>query len=241
MAVRPEGYALRRYDSIDSTNDEARRLAQAGECGPLWLVAREQTKGKGRRGRIWVSENGNLYATLLTAGAQSRTGELAFVSGLAAGDTIATFAPSASVTLKWPNDVLLNGRKAAGILLESFGATVAIGIGINLGVYPQGTEFPATSIKENAVTAPEPDEALTVLAGAMSAWYELWRAKGFAPVREAWLGRASGLGQKIRARLETSEAEGVFDTLDDDGALLLRIAGGSRRRIAAGDVFFRCC
>jgi BirA family transcriptional regulator, biotin operon repressor / biotin---[acetyl-CoA-carboxylase] ligase len=239
MAEWPKGVALRQYESLDSTNEEARRLANAGARGPLWIAARQQTNGKGRRGRIWVSDAGNLFATLLTQGAARRTGELAFVSALAVGDTLAAFAPQSLVSLKWPNDVLLDGRKAAGILIENFGAAIAIGVGINLASNPAGTEFPATSVKENTGTAPEPDAALTVLAGAMAAWYERWRVEGFAPIREAWLSRAAGLGRSIRARLETSEVEGVFDTMDQDGALLIRMQGGSIRRIEAGDVFLR--
>ena len=237
MAEWPKGYALRQYESIDSTNDEARRLASAGERGPLWITARVQRSGKGRRGRVWVSQDGNLFATLLTAGGNARSGELAFLAGLAAGETVAAFAPNATVSLKWPNDVLLNGKKTAGILLENFGAALAIGVGINLTSYPPGTEFPATSIKENADVAPESGAALTVLAGAMAAWYEVWRTCGFTPLREAWLQRASGLGKQVRARLETEEVQGVFETLDGDGALMLRMSDNSLRRIAAGDVF----
>jgi BirA family biotin operon repressor/biotin-[acetyl-CoA-carboxylase] ligase len=237
MAEWPKGYALRQYESIDSTNEEARRLANAGERGPLWIAARVQETGKGRRGRVWVSQDGNLFATLLTAGPNARSGELAFLAGLAAGETVAAFAPKAEVSLKWPNDVLLNGKKAAGILIENFGAALAIGVGINLASYPPGTEFPATSIKENAGSAPESGEALTVLAEAMAAWYEVWRARGFAPLRETWLQRASGLGSEVRARLETEEVKGVFETLDGDGALMLRMSDGALRRIAAGDVF----
>jgi BirA family biotin operon repressor/biotin-[acetyl-CoA-carboxylase] ligase len=237
MAEWPKGYALRQYESIDSTTEEARRLAAAGERGPLWITARVQETGKGRRGRVWVSQDGNLFATLLTAGANARSGELAFLAGLAVGDTVAAFAPKAGVSLKWPNDVLLNGKKIAGILIENFGAALAIGIGINLVSYPPGTEFPATSIKENAATAPEPGAALTILASAMAAWYEVWRARGFEPLRETWLQRASGLGKQVRARLETEEVKGVFETLDGDGALMLRMPDGSLRRIAAGDVF----
>jgi BirA family biotin operon repressor/biotin-[acetyl-CoA-carboxylase] ligase len=234
----PEGVGIRRYGSIDSTNDEARRLAEAGEQGPLWIVAREQEKGRGRRGRTWVSESGNLFATLLTRASKPVSGQLAFAAGLAAGESVAQLAPSIPVTLKWPNDVLLDGRKVSGILLESFGDALAIGIGINLAHYPADTEFPATSVKGNTGRAPDPDDVLPLLAGAMAAWYEVWRDKGFSPVREAWLARASHLGGQIRARLEGGEIKGMFEGLDEDGALLLRMADGARRRIAAGDVFF---
>jgi BirA family biotin operon repressor/biotin-[acetyl-CoA-carboxylase] ligase len=229
---------IRHYDSIDSTNDEARRLAEAGEKGPLWIVAREQTKGRGRRGRTWVSQAGNLFATLLMP-APRHPGQFAFVAGLAAGEVVAGWAPLASVALKWPNDVLLNGKKVCGILLEGLGRdTFAIGIGINLAGHPMDTEFPATSVKEAMGRAPSPDDAHAMLAGTMSSWYEVWEGGGFAEIREAWLARASHLGQTIRIRLERGESKGVFEGLDEDGALLLRKPDGAVDRIAAGDVFF---
>jgi BirA family biotin operon repressor/biotin-[acetyl-CoA-carboxylase] ligase len=236
----PYGLGLDVHETLDSTNEEARRLAARGERGPLWIVAREQNAGRGRRGRVWVSQRGNLFATLLTRAAPSQAAQLAFAAGLAVGETVAVFVPNAQTTLKWPNDVLLEGKKAAGILLEAVGGhALAIGIGINLAHCPADTEFPATSIAALTGTEPEFDETLVRLAGAMAAWYEIWRGQGFAPVRAAWLARAAGLGSPIRARLEGNEMQGVFETIDDDGALLLRQASGMLTRIAAVEVFFR--
>jgi BirA family biotin operon repressor/biotin-[acetyl-CoA-carboxylase] ligase len=236
----PDGIGLRRFDSIDSTNDEARRLARTGERGPLWIVAREQAAGRGRRGRAWISQRGNLFATLLTRAAQPVAAELAFAAALAAGEAISVLAPSSEVTLKWPNDVLLNGKKAAGILLEGLGEdALAIGIGINLVHHPLDTEFPATSIATATGSAPDPDDVLLKLAGRMAAWYEIWREQGFTPVRAAWMSRAAGLGHPIRARLEGNEMAGLFEDLDMDGALLLRQSSGALVRITAGEVFWR--
>ena len=203
----PQGLGLNVHETLDSTNEAARRLAAAGERGPLWIVAREQT---------------------------------AFAAGLAVAETVAVYAPNAQTTLKWPNDVLLDGKKAAGILLESLTLdALAIGIGINLAHHPTDTEFPAISIADLTGSAPDWDAALLRLAGAMAAWYEVWREQGFAPVRTAWLARAAGLGRPIRARLEGSEMQGVFENLDEDGALLLRQESGTLTRITAGEVFFR--
>jgi len=227
-----------RHDTIDSTNEEARRLAEAGETGPCWIVAAEQTAGRGRRGRTWISERGNLFATLLISptGAVEQRMQLSFVAGLAAADTIACYSPD-GVTLKWPNDVLLFGRKVAGMLLESFGPALVVGFGINLAHFPHDTGFPATSLAALVRNAPSPDEAFTRLAAFWNAWYEAWRRDGFAPVRAAWLARASGLGESIRVRVMDREMNGVFENVDDDGALLLRAANGTLARITAGDVF----
>jgi BirA family biotin operon repressor/biotin-[acetyl-CoA-carboxylase] ligase len=236
----PRDLGLRRYDTLDSTNEEARRLAKSGVRGPLWIVSHEQTAGRGRRGRVWISESGNLFATLLMQATTSLSAQLGFVAGLAAADAIAAHASGAEVALKWPNDVLLNGKKVAGILLEALGHdSLAIGIGINLAHYPRETEIPSISVAAVTGNPPDLDGILLRLASAMTAWYEIWLRQGFQPVRKAWLLRASGLGQPIRARLGDSEREGVFEDLDEDGALLLRDAAGTLTRITAGDVFFR--
>jgi BirA family transcriptional regulator, biotin operon repressor / biotin---[acetyl-CoA-carboxylase] ligase len=236
----PTGLGLRRYETLDSTNEEARRLAKKGISGPLWIVSREQTAGRGRRGRVWISQSGNLFATLLLQAATPLSAQLGFVAGLAAADTIAAHAPGAEVALKWPNDVLLNGEKVAGILLEGLGEdALAIGIGINLAQYPLDTEVPSISIAAVTGSPPDLDGFLLRLASRMTTWYEIWLEQGFQPVRKAWLLRTCGLGHPIRARLADSERDGVFEDMDKDGALLLRDGAGTLMRITAGDVFFR--
>lgn len=240
IAGWPQGLGLQLHDTLDSTNEEARRVAGTGARGPLWIVAREQTAGRGRRGRAWVSQRGNLFATLLTCAPPHIAAQLAFAAALSVGETVRTYAPNAEMTLKWPNDVLLNGRKVAGILLESLGeGALAIGIGINLAHHPRETEFPATSIAALVGSVPDWQAALLRLAETMSAWYEVWRDGGFAPVRTAWLAHAAGLGHPLRARLEGSEMQGIFETIGEDGALILRDTSGARIRIASGEVFFR--
>lgn len=241
----PAGYALLELDEINSTNEEARRRAAAGEKGPLWIAAARQTSGRGRRGNAWQSMAGNLFATLLLRPDKppAACAQLSFVAALAVSDMLARAAPQAELSLKWPNDVLASGRKIAGILLESESRAggeaswLAAGIGVNLAAFPEDTEFPATSLAALGVLPPAPKDALLDLASAFAKWYDIWRAEGFAPVREAWLSRASGLGKRIRARLTNEEIQGVFQGIDETGALLLGV-GGTTRIISAGEVFF---
>ncbi|HTK80019.1 MAG TPA: biotin--[acetyl-CoA-carboxylase] ligase [Rhizomicrobium sp.] len=241
----PEGYAHKHFDIIDSTNDEARRLAATGEAGPIWITTSEQTAGRGRRGRVWVSPKGNLMSTLLINPHRpaAECAQLSFVAAIASADTVAHFAPPADVKVKWPNDVLANGGKISGILLESASAGgepyfLAIGIGINLAHFPPDTEFPATALTALGLPAPPVEAALTQLAAHFAKWYDIWRGQGFSPIRDAWLARAANLGSRIRARLTNEETSGVFEGIDEAGALLLRETAGRTRAIAAGEVFF---
>jgi BirA family transcriptional regulator, biotin operon repressor / biotin---[acetyl-CoA-carboxylase] ligase len=240
----PQGYSRQVHAELDSTNQEARRLADAGEMGPLWIMATRQNAGRGRRGRTWQTATGNLAATLLlrSDASQSVTGQLSFAAALAVAEMAAHFAPHAAIAVKWPNDVLADGSKLAGILLEggpdkSGKAWVAIGIGVNLASHPEGTEFPATSLAGLGIAAPSPEEALTVLAARFAHWYAVWMEHGFETVRTQWLARAKGVGAPIRARLPQETRTGVFEGIDASGALLLN-EGGSVRAIAAGEVFF---
>jgi len=239
IAGWPKGLALVRHDILDSTNEEARRMAERGVLGPLWIFARSQTSGRGRRGNVWISEPGNLFATLLIQEPAKTAAQLGFAASLAAGETVGAYVGQERVRLKWPNDVLLDGRKVGGILLETLkGTSLAIGIGMNLAHHPLKTEFPATSLCAVLGRAPDPEEVLVELAGRLDAWYEIWRSQGFTVLREAWLERAAGLGGEIRARLPGNEICGVFENLDQDGALLLRKPDRELTRITAGEVFF---
>jgi BirA family biotin operon repressor/biotin-[acetyl-CoA-carboxylase] ligase len=233
----PDGVRLIRFDLLDSTNEEARRLAAGGDKGPVWITARMQSKGRGRRGNAWISESGNLFATLLLPAPQTTAAQLGFVASLATADVVASYVATVRVRLKWPNDVLLDNRKVAGILLETAGPdAVAIGIGINLAHHPDGTETPAISVNSAAARAVDPGDALGNLATRFAAWYGTWQSQGFAGLKPHWLKRASGLGKPIRARLADREIKGVFEDLDHDGALLLRSDAGPTR-ITAAEVF----
>ena len=235
-------------DEIDSTNAEARRRADAGERGPLWITARRQTAGRGRRGRAWEGGTGNLTATLLLTLDKTpvEAAQVAFVAALAAGRTIAAYVPASIVRLKWPNDVLIGEHKVCGMLIESgpapgSGLWLAVGVGLNLASYPKDVERPATAVAEHmrhdVIRLPTPDEALAQLAGDFDAALALWLDQGFEPIRQTWVRAAAGLGEACTARLEHQTLEGVAEGLDADGALLLRLPDGQLRRITAGDVF----
>lgn len=244
--VLPAGYELASFEEIDSTNEEARRRALAGERGPVWIWALKQTAGRGRRGRAWESPSGNLSCTLLLApGAPAAdAARLSFVAALAARDTVAAFVPEGLVQVKWPNDVLIDGRKVAGILLESSGdgdrqlPWLAVGIGINLKYAPETAIYPATSISAHVPGAPAAADALAKLAGAWDLHFRVWRASGFGAIRAVWLKHAVGIGQAVTARLPGETINGIFRGLDDDGALRLALPDGSSRAITAGEVFF---
>jgi BirA family transcriptional regulator, biotin operon repressor / biotin---[acetyl-CoA-carboxylase] ligase len=232
-----QGYGLKLFEQLDSTNEEARRLALAGEAGPLWIMAQCQSAGRGRQGRPWQSDSGNLFATLLLTPSRVTAdwSQLSFVAAIAVAEMAAGFTPS--ITVKWPNDVLAEGRKLSGILLETAGAGLAIGIGINLASHPTETEFPAISLGHLGAEPPTPAEALELLAASFAGWYDIWEKSGFAPIRAAWLALAAGLGGPIRARLPGREYAGLFEGIDEQGALLLREEDGLRV-LAAGEVFF---
>jgi BirA family biotin operon repressor/biotin-[acetyl-CoA-carboxylase] ligase len=237
------------FDELDSTNAEARRRAAAGEAGPLWITAKRQTQGRGRRGRAWSTEPGNLAATLLTTTVKpaAEAAQTSFVAALALADLVATWVPASLVALKWPNDVLIDGKKASGILIES-GARgdgslwLAIGCGLNLAHAPKGVEQPATRVADHlrgdVSRAPTPEEAMAAFAPRFAERFSTWERQGFQPIAVEWTSRACGLGQACTARLAHETVEGVAEGLEADGALRLRLADGQFRRITAGDVFF---
>ncbi|MFZ5836189.1 MAG: biotin--[acetyl-CoA-carboxylase] ligase [Pseudomonadota bacterium] len=242
----PQGYALASFETLDSTMDEARRRAAEGVHGPLWIMAAHQTKGRGRRSRAWESGTGNLLCTLLfePGVAPAEAAKLSFLAAICAGETLDHYLGSSlRIRYKWPNDVLLDGRKVAGILLESASDSggiswLSIGIGINLAQHPEGAPTPATSLRAAGVAAPGPLEVLEILAGRFADWLTRWRNEGFAPVKSAWLARAARMGARIEVRLDKETLPGIFTALDDSGALVLTLADGTKRLISAGDVFF---
>lgn len=231
---------------IDSTNAEARRRAEAGEGGPLWLVGLRQTAGRGRRGRPWETGEGNLAATLLfrTEKPPAEAAQVSFVAALAVADLLAEYVPASLVSLKWPNDPLLGGLKVSGILVESGasplgGLWIAVGVGVNLARKPIDAERPATSMATyREAPPPAPAEAAEGLARAFDRWFRVWTSLGFPAIADAWTARAHGLGEPCVARLGTETIEGIAEGLDADGALRLRLGDGQVRRVTAGDVFF---
>jgi BirA family transcriptional regulator, biotin operon repressor / biotin---[acetyl-CoA-carboxylase] ligase len=242
------GFRLVAHESLDSTNAEALRhaLEHRGETSPLWIAAREQTAGRGRRGNTWISPAGNLYATLLLKDPASprHAPELSFVSALAVHDAILGRAPElrGKVTLKWPNDVLCGGAKLAGILIESqklgTGLALAVGIGVNCLHHPSPTSYPSTDLAAFGLQVSAGD-LFSALSETMMLRLDLWRGEGFSAIRADWLKRASGVGEEIQARLPGRTLVGRFEALDENGCLLLRLADGSLETIVAGDVFAR--
>ena len=243
----PAFYRLLAYDQIDSTNEEAKRLAAGGAVGGTVVGARAQLAGRGRRGRGWASPPGNLYMSLLLrpASPPARACQLNFVAAVALAEAVSALLPTgASVTLKWPNDVLIRGAKVSGILLEAAAALgrsldwLIIGVGVNVVSHPADTPYPATSLVREGAAHATSAEVLEAFAGRFQAWHETWREQGFAPVRARWLTLARGLGEPIEVRLERETLRGRFSDLDESGALMLDMADGVRRQITTGDLFF---
>ncbi len=245
----PAGVGRLALDRVDSTNAEAARRA-AETPAPLWIIAGEQTGGRGRRGRPWASPRGNFHGTLLLhpSGDGPQAALRSFVAALALRDAcVALTGLPAAFALKWPNDVLLNGGKLAGILLEGAGqggrmGHLAIGIGVNLIAAPEPAQVEAGALRPVSLLGETgirvtPSAFLDALAPAYARREAVLAAQGFAPLRDEWLAHAARLGEPIRARFNGGEQQGVFEAIDETGALVLRQPGGVLA-IPAAEVFF---
>lgn len=247
------GYRLAAFDHIGSTNAEALERARSGECGPIWLVTSEQTAGRGRRQRAWIAPRGNLAASILEVMdvAPAVAATLGFAAGLAEEAALEKVSVEAALrlgpdrpryALKWPNDVLAGGKKLVGIGLEAevIGdrLAVVVGIGTNVVAAPEGTPTPAVSLAALGVQIGAED----LFAALSDAWVEfrgIWdEGRGFGEIRRLWLERAAGLGERVAIHTGTITLEGIFDTIDDAGCLIVRTADGRRVPVAAGEVFF---
>jgi len=237
--VLPDGWTLVALDTVGSTNDEAAQRADAGAPEGTVVWSREQTGGRGRRGRHWVSPVGNLYtSTILRPDCPAqRAAELGFAAALAVADIVPA---GRQVRVKWPNDVLVDGGKIAGILLESaIGQTgqvqhVVAGIGVNVGFAPRLPEmrYPGSALGGSV------EAALEKLAAALAARLAEWRREGFETVRAAWLAKAGPLGAEVDVKLGEGLVRGRFAGLDREGALLLDTATGPRK-IVSGELLGR--
>jgi len=244
----PAGYRLAAFESLDSTNEQARRLAMDGALDGTVIWAKSQTAGRGRRGRHWQSPEGNLYCSIIIRPEvpAAAAAQLSFVTALALGQAVSGLLPDAvEMRYKWPNDLLLDGRKAAGILLESSGGGIGnldwlvIGAGLNVENCPViADSYPATSLREAGGGPVALADILVRFVSGFAHWRARWQDEGLQVVREAWLERAARLGEDITVRLPDCQLIGRFEGLDHGGALLLGLADGSRRAITAGDVFF---
>lgn len=240
----PEGVDHEIHASLPSTSITAKDKARAGTVGPVWILALQQTAGTGRRGRPWKDLHGNFAATLLMTPPDPQTAALrSFVAALALRDAfIEQTGRHDLFTLKWPNDVLLKGRKVAGILLELQGSALCIGIGINLATTPPADQLepsatPPISLREAIGSSVTPEEFLTSLATAFQRWEAKFTAQGFDSIRTEWLNHAARLGEPIVARLPNREETGTFTTIDATGAIVLQTAKGMLT-LPAADIFF---
>jgi len=236
-ATIPFMFTIQRHETIGSTNDEARRLALLGAAHGTVVHADEQTAGRGRRERAWFSPPGNLYMSVLLRldAPLRRLSELSFLTALAVADTVDALLPKHTrATLKWPNDVLVNGGKIAGILLEQADNATIIGTGVNVLQAPPNVGYQTTTVVASGGIA-SVEEARDILLERLGVHLAVWQEKGFAPIREAWMVRGHPLGTSLRAGIGSNPIEGRFAGLDDDGALLLDTDDG-RKRVIAGDV-----
>lgn len=229
--------------------------ARAGETGPIWLVTTEQTAGRGRRQRAWVAPRGNLATSVLevidTSPAVAAT--LSFAAGLALEAALQTVSLEARIRspgsdnvtfhLKWPNDVLAGRKKLAGILLEAETVTydrlaVVVGIGINVVAAPEGMPYPVASLRDLGIDIGAED-LFRALAEAWVEFHGIWdTGRGFGEIRRLWLDRAAGLGQPVSIQSGASAISGIFDTIDEDGCLIVTTSDGKRLPVSAGDVYF---
>ena len=225
-------------ETVDSTNAEAlRRVGQ----GDMWILTHAQPAGVGRRGKRWEMPKGNFAASLLMHSTEPLTAlaQRSFVAALALHDVLDGLGVS-DISLKWPNDVLVQGRKLAGILLASSQGAIVVGVGVNLVTSPEGlpeAALPPISLHEVLPSPPSAEAFLELLANAFLKYERQMRAYGFAPIREAWLGKAARIGEVIHARLPEGTLSGTFTGIDETGALVLQTAEGSRV-LPAAEVFF---
>lgn len=240
----PDGSQHVALDSVVSTNIVALEIANSGEAGPLWVTAQEQTGGKGSRGRGWVSERGNLYSSLMFDSdckpADAPT--LAFAISLGLHAALTRLAPKKELKLKWPNDVMLEGRKVSGILLERHRVkerdVFIVGMGINIAHHPSQTNHAATHLAEHGIEA-TPEFLFSMLTQEMAGIIGYWdHGLGFSQIRKLWLDHACGIGERITARTLNEEMSGIFKDIDCDGQLVLSLDNGESEKISVADIFF---
>jgi BirA family biotin operon repressor/biotin-[acetyl-CoA-carboxylase] ligase len=247
------GYKLAVSERTGSTNTDAIESARAGECGPIWFVTYEQVAGRGRRQRAWISPRGNLAASVLEIVdvAPVVAATIGFAAGLAEEAALEKVSIEAALrlgpdrpryALKWPNDVLANGKKLVGIGLEAEAIgdrlAIVVGIGTNIVAAPEGTPTPAVSLAALGVQI-SAEELFSALTDSWVEFRGIWdNGRGFGKIRKLWLERAFGVGEPVAIQTGTAKVEGTFDTIDDTGCLIVRTADGRRVPITAGEVYF---
>lgn len=241
----PPGWRLEHHVTVDSTNRLARALGDHGAPDRTAVWGERQTAGRGRRGRRWTSPSGNLYASLLLRPRveAAEAARLTFVAGLALAQAVEAVAPRLRVRVKWPNDLLIDGEKLAGLLLEAGSGErggvgyVVIGSGVNTAHHPDDAERPATSLAAHGYADVTPAGLLSAYLERFEPLYTRWLESGFEAIRPLWLARAAGIGGPVTVRLERERFTGAFRDLDPSGALVVTLTDGTDRRVTAGDVF----
>jgi BirA family biotin operon repressor/biotin-[acetyl-CoA-carboxylase] ligase len=246
------GYRVEAFDQVGSTNVEAMARARGGEPGPTWFVTTEQTAGRGRRHRPWIAPRGNLASSVLEVidVAPAVAATLGFAAGLALDAALRQVSLEAALrsgaavnfALKWPNDVLADGKKISGILLEAEGVrgglAVVVGMGTNVVAAPEGTPTPAISLAAQGIQI-SAEELFSALSDAWVELFGIWdNGRGFQAIRALWLARAAGLGQSVAVTSGGSTIEGIFDTIDEQGCMIIQTPAGRRMPVSAGDVYF---
>jgi BirA family transcriptional regulator, biotin operon repressor / biotin---[acetyl-CoA-carboxylase] ligase len=244
IEILASGWRVERLARTGSTNDEARQRALDGDPGRVWVIAREQTQGRGRRGRVWTSPPGNLYASVLLIDPSpiAVAAQVGFVAGVALRRALDDLGASDEVRLKWPNDLVWRGAKLAGLLVEGVALgdgrlACIVGIGVNCASAPTGLAYPADSLSSVFGRPVASEDLFARLAPRFEETLALWRGgAGFAAVRAQWLAHAAGLGGPIRIAGVQSSREGAFETVDEQGRLVLRGPNGLET-VEAGDLF----
>jgi BirA family biotin operon repressor/biotin-[acetyl-CoA-carboxylase] ligase len=230
---------IRHLPATRSTNDDIAALAREGAPEGTWLRADTQLGGRGRQGRPWVSPPGNLYASTLVRrmAGDPPAPTLALVAALALDALLQARLGADRLMIKWPNDLLADGAKISGILLEGVNDTVVVGIGVNLAHHPTAIDRPATSLAALGVEAPDPATFAEQLATSFAGWLARWRSEGLGTILACWQARAHPPGTPLRASAPDGDIEGLYDGLDADGALRLKTADGRLQLVHAGDIF----
>jgi len=231
-------FNIQKLSETASTNDDAKQAAAAGAPEGTVIWALSQSAGRGRQGRQWVSPEGNLYCSVVLrpTGGLPDYGFYSFIAALAIFDAVREFLPAAPIELKWPNDVLVAGRKISGILLEAGDGYLIAGIGLNILHIPENPLYPVTSLAAEITPAPQLTAVVDSLLASLGRWINIYKTQGFAPVRQAWLDRARKGAMHVR--LPNIEIKGEFAGLDDNGNLRLLLPDGTTQSISAGDIFF---
>lgn len=247
MTHTVDNYHLLTYDAIDSTNEEAKRLALSGGQHGAVCWAKKQTNGKGRLNRKWVSEEGNLYCSFLLKPQHlvKDFTQIPFVAALAVARAInPVFEEKNAISLKWPNDILLNDKKLGGILVETVNAQskfpwVVVGIGLNIEHFPKDTSLAATSLKDAGV---EIISAKIILSRIMNCFFPLmdeWEDKGFDDIKNEWEKHAAYKQEKVSFKQNDMSAQGTFIGINYDGECIIKAEDDTLHSFQAGDLTLR--